>query len=266
MTLKNKGLWLLFAITFTAWTPAWAHTPYLAPATFDPPSSGWVTLDASFADSFFVPDVVFDQSEFAVVDTAGRKHTPESVTALKTRVVVEHKLTDKGTYRFSTGRRYGAVFRIYEQDGERKSTRGSDPLPAGAKLLEHFQSLTLAETYVTLGAPDKGALQPYGTGLEIVPVTHPNDIYQGEPAKLTLLFDGKPLAEQTLQIFKADGSRDSKNPVLSVTTDKQGVLAFTLKDTGVYLLQARYRHAAPKDAAAPFYSHTYTLTFPVNEQ
>ncbi len=46
--------------------PAAAHTPYLAPASFEVRPDSVVTLDASFAETFFVPEVVFDNSTFAV--------------------------------------------------------------------------------------------------------------------------------------------------------------------------------------------------------
>ena len=41
----------------------------------------------------------------------------------------------------------------------------------------------------------RDALKPEQRGLELVPVTHPNDLYAGEPAKFRLLLDGKPAAD-----------------------------------------------------------------------
>lgn len=245
---------------------AQAHTPYLAPASFTPAPGGLVTLDAAFADQFFVPEVVFDKSTFTLVNSSGTTQQPDTLQRLKTRAVLEHSLSEKGTYRFSSGQRYGAIFKIYEQNGERKPLRGNEPLPEGAKLLEHFQAVTLAETYITHTAPNTAALKPYNKGLELVAITHPTDIFQGEAASFTLQFDGKPLAGQTLQIFATGKGSDSHKPQLSLTSDKQGKLEFTLQEPGTYLAQVRYRHPAPKGAAAPAYSYTYTLTFPVNAQ
>src|SRR5690606_13990562 len=143
----------------------------------------------SFAETFFIPEVVFDNSEFAVLDTAGKRSAPATGQLLKTRAGGEHQLTEKGTYRFSTGVRHGAVFRMYELNGERKGTRAPDEeLPEGAELLDHFQSVTLAETYMTLGAPTRSALKPYNKGLEVVPVTHPNYVYDREAFRLQVLF------------------------------------------------------------------------------
>jgi hypothetical protein len=259
----------LFVLTMlcTGALTAQAHSPYLTPASFEPLRAGWVTLDASFADAFFVPEVVFDNSEFAVLDTAGHWGKPNTLQLFKTRAVVEHQLTEKGSYRFSTGVRHGAVFRMYEIDGERKGTRDPDEvLPKGAKLLDHFQSVTLAETYITLGAPTQSALKPYNKGLEVVPVTHPNDVYDGEVFRVQVLFDGKPLAAQELNIFTANDAQAHDKAALSAKTDRQGFADLTLPKVATYLLQTRYRHAAPKGAPAPNYSYTYTLVFNVAQQ
>ncbi|MFA5629952.1 MAG: DUF4198 domain-containing protein [Porticoccaceae bacterium] len=242
-----------------------AHTPYLAPGSFTPLQQGWVTLDASFADTFFVPEVVFDNSEFAVLNPAGQWETPATVERLRTRAVVEHRLGEKGTYRFSTGVRQGAIFRFYELDGERKATRDPDEvLPAGATLLDHFQAITLAETYITQGPPTEAALKARGQGLEVVAVTHPSDVYEGEAFRVQVLFDGKALAEQDIRVFAANGGDDE--PVIDAKTDKEGFVDLTPPAAGVYLLQIRYRHPAPAGAAAPNYSHTYTLAFEVAQQ
>ena len=160
---------------------------------------------------------------------------------------------------------HGAVFRMYELNGERKGTRDpAEVLPKGATLLDHFQSVTLAETYITLGAPSKSALVAYNKGLEVVAITHPNDVYDGEAFRVQLLFDGKPLAAHDLQVFPANGREEKA--VVTATTDAKGFAELTMPSAATYLLQVRYRHAAPKGAPAPQYSYTYTLAFAVNEQ
>jgi len=255
---------LLLLAGFTA-ASAQAHTPYLAPATYDIPRSGWVTLDASFADHFFVPEVVFDDSEFRVLGADGQWGHPATVHRLKTRAVIEHLLDEKGTYRFSTGTRHGAVFRFYELNGEREALRSADePLPEGAVLLDHFQAVTLAETYLTLGAPTRAALKPHGQGLEVVADTHPNDVYHGEALRVRVLFEGEPLPEQELQLFAAGGGDDKA--VLTAKAGADGYAELAPLQAGVYLMRARHRAPAPAGAAAPHYSYTYTLAFEVAEQ
>lgn len=159
----------VFACVFAA--TASAHTPYLAPSTFAPRAGDTVALDASFAETSFVPETVFDNSHFTVTGPDGKEVALDGVQLLKVRAVGEYTLP-KGaasTYRFSTGPRLGALFRTWELDGKQESSRDpASKIPAGAKVISNFQSLTLAETYVTVGEPGLAALQPRGKGIELV--------------------------------------------------------------------------------------------------
>lgn len=248
--------------------PAYAHTPYLAPTSFDPVNGDLVSLDAAFAEEFFVPEVVFDNSQFQVTNPDGRTVPADTVLRLKTRAVAEHHLAaGKGTYRFSTGPRLGAIFRTWEVDGKQETTRDpAKPLPAGARLLVHYQSLSVSEAYVTDGAPSQAALKPYGKGLELVPETHPSDLYAGERFDFTVLYDGKPLVGQKVEFFPATGGRDSQIAMATLSTDAQGKAGLVLDKPGRYLALIRYRGPAPAGAVAPMYGYNYSLTLRVLDQ
>lgn len=256
----------LFALLLTAVAmPVCAHTPYLAPVSFEAREGSVVSLDAAFAEAFFVPEVVFDNSEFVVLDPTGQAHAPDTVQRFKTRAVVEHKLgTGKGTYRFSTGPRLGAIFRTWELNGKTESARDpATPVPAGAKMLVHYQSLSVSEAYVTVGAPTAAAVSPYGKGLELVPATHPGDLYAGEGFDFNIHYDGRPLPKQKVEIFRATGDERSEKAVATLTTGDQGEARFAMDTPGTYLALIRYRSAAPAGAAVPEYGYNYTLTFHV---
>ncbi|HWK55527.1 MAG TPA: DUF4198 domain-containing protein [Hyphomicrobiales bacterium] len=251
---------LCFALALTGALPALAHTPYLMPNAFEPINDGLITLDASFAEHFFVPEVVFDGSQVEVFLPDGSKVAPDTLLALKTRLVIEHDLQEDGTYRFSTGRRVGRVFRFYELDGRTQAMEDENaPLPEGAKLVEHYQAITLAETYVTRGAPTDAALAPRGDGLEYVALSHPNDLFAGETLRLRALFHGEPLAGLVVEAFPTGRGTSDETPVVTLTSGSDGEFAFTPEAGGVYLLRSRYRSEASPDMAAPAISNTYTL-------
>ncbi|OZY86683.1 hypothetical protein CBP51_06615 [Cellvibrio mixtus] len=239
-----------------------AHTPFIAPVAFEPAHQGWISLDAGFAETFFHSDVAFDKGHFQVLTPAGTWVAPARVEQFTSRSVLEYQAQQEGTYRFTTGTRLGAVFRMYELNGERKHTRDpKEVLPKGHKLLDHYQSVTLAETYVTLKAPTTAAFKPYNKGLELVPITHPNDLYAGELFEFSVLLDGNPLVEQPVSIFSAQDATQQQQPVLTATTDRQGKASITLNSPGVYLLHLRKSAPAPKGAEAPHYGYIYTLSF-----
>jgi len=246
-----------------------AHTPYLAPSNFTPRAGETLALDAAFAETFFVPEAAFDNSKFTITGPDGKSAAPDAVQLTKTRAVVEHTLPaqSKGTYRFSTGVRQGAQFRSWEVNGKQESSR--DPavkIPAGAKLTSNFQSVTLAETYVTVGAPDRGALQARGQGIEFVLKTHPNDLFVGESFEFVVQFDGKPLADQKVEITEAVWTSDRKPQVKTLLTDAQGRASLKLEQAGTWLALTRHRTKAPAGAPVDEYSNSYTLTFRVQEQ
>lgn len=249
--------------------PAGAHTPYLVPAEFAPRAGQSVSLDAAFAETFFVPEVAFDDSRFTVTGPDGHSRPLQTVQVFKTRTVAEQVLPQdaKGTYRFSTGPRLGALFRTWEVDGKRESSR--DPaakIPARAKVIADFQSLTLAETYVSVGEPDRGALAPHGKGLELAALTHPDDLYVGEKFQFTVLYDGKPLPDQKVEVTEAVWSTGRTPRTLTVVTDAQGQAALALDQAGTWVALSRYRTRAPVGAPTSEISNSYTLTFRVLDQ
>lgn len=264
--IKSLACWLplLSAISFAAQ----AHTPYLLPTSFEVQPKSVISVDAGFTEKFFISDVAFGDTAFSVTSPDGKLTPMAQVVQLKTRTVAEQKLSgEKGTYRVSTGPRLGAIFRSWERNGKVETAR--DPatvMPADAKLIAHYQSRSVSETYVTAGAPSKGALAPSGEGLELVPITHPSDLFAGEKFDFSVQYDGKPLGAQKVDIYRSSMDLASQHSAFTVTTDAQGRVSFALPKAGIYLALVRYRAAAPAGAAAPMYGNNYTLTFRVLEQ
>jgi uncharacterized GH25 family protein len=264
MSKKNLLLALCCALPLTA---AKAHVPYLAPASFEP-VRGWVSLEAAFAEQFFLPEAKFDQSEFQVTGPDGVVRAPKELVAVKSRTVLDDELKTDGTYKYSTGQRFGAVFHSYVLNGKTENSREPNfVLPKGATLKAHFQSVTRAETYISKGKPNLPALKASGKGLELQFVSHPNDLYAGQPVNGLLLLDGKPLANGTLELHRAASAQASqdKTAPLPVSTNALGEFTLTPPQAGTYLLLARHRAAAPQGAKAPLYSYTSTAVFEAAE-
>ena len=247
---------------------AHAHTPFLLPTSFDVQPKDTIGVDAGFTEKFFVSDVAFGDTAFTVVTPEGERLPFGDVRQLKQRTVAEQKLPDqKGTYRLSTGPRLGAVFRTWERHGKTETAR--DPqqvVPADARLLSHYQSLSISEAYVTAGKPSAKALAPIGKGLEIVAVTHPNDLFVNEKFDFAVHYDGKPLPNQKVSIYRSPMDLASQSTVQNLSTDGAGKIALPLTKSGIYLALIRYQAPAPAGAAAPMYGNNYTLTFRVLDQ
>lgn len=247
---------------------AHAHTPYLLPSSFDVQPKETIGVDAGFTEKFFVPAVAFGETAFSIVTPEGARIAFGDIRQFKQRTVAEQALPDeKGTYRLSTGPRLGAVFRTWEHNGKTESAR--DPkqaMPAGAKLLSHYQSLSIAEAYVTAGKPSTKALAPLGKGLEIVATTHPSDLYVNEKFDFVVHYDGMPLPNQKVSVYRSPMDLASQSTVQHLSTDADGKVDLPLTKSGLYLALVRFQAPAPAGAAAPMYGNNYTLTFRVLDQ
>lgn len=241
-----------------------AHSPYLLPNLFDFSDKGTVTLDATMGEYYFVSDRAFVGGEFSVMLPDGSVVEPETQVELQTRTVLEHTLTIDGTYRFSTGWRVGGIVKTYELDGRTRRLRGEDTvIPEGGKLVEITRSSTMAETFVTKGAPTETALMPRGQGLEFSMQSHPNDLFINEAVHLKALVDGNNTAGIELSIYLAERQAESSEGTFSLKSDENGNLMFMPEVAGLYILKSRY--SVPSSSEDITQRYTYTMVFEVTE-
>jgi len=242
-----------------------AHMPYVLPSVFDAGERKAVTLEASFTEDAFRPEIAMQDAPFELTgpDGATRRLAPPVLTTELT--VAEAALSADGLYRVSSGQRLGRMNKMY-RDGQAWKTvgEGAEP-PRGVKLLD-VQSTTLADAYVLRGKPGaSGALAPRGKALEIHPLADPSAVGAGEAFPVEILYLGKGLAGADVTLFREKGFYDGRKIVGEFKTDGAGKLSLTPPDAGRYLLLVRHRDTAPAMAGAPYYSYTVTLAFEANE-
>lgn len=240
---------------------ALAHSPYLRPNVFDATGRDHVTVEASFTEDVFAAEVAMRSDFFHIVGPDGDRPIT-AVTYLRDLAVFEAATPVDGTYRLSSGPRQGRTAQMYRAaDGSWKMVGEEDgPPPAGATLVD-VQSITVADAYVTRGAPDEAALQPVGEGLELKPVTHPADIVAGEGATFQLLMDGRPVAGVPVTVFREAGRYDGRKVEADLVTGADGRFTVRVADPGAYMTLVRHRVEAPAGSPTPFRSYSHTLTF-----
>ncbi len=240
---------------------AQAHMPYMLPNLFDLTDRDHVTVQASFTEDPFQAEVVMKSDAWHVRGPGGAVTPSSGVTYLRDLAVFEAPIAAKGTYRVSSGERFGRKGKMYrDAKGQWIISEGKDK-PAGAELVD-VQSMTLAEVYVTRGGPSPDALAPTGKSLVLRPITHPSDIFAAQPASFELLFEGKPVSGAHVEVFRSAGAYDGKKQLAGqITTDAAGRFAITPPDAGTYLALIRHRTAAPAGAETRYRSYSYTLTF-----
>jgi hypothetical protein len=205
----------------------------------------WVTVDAAISNELFYADHNPMRLD-AVTVTApdGSVDKIQNATTGKYRSTFDVQLSKPGTWKIASVS--SSVTASWTQDGQVKRFRGSandfaKQVPAGAADLKTIKGSNRNETFVTRDAPTDTVLKPTGKGLELVPVTHPNDLVAGEAATFRFLLDGKPAAD--LEVTLAPGnSRYRATPGdFKVKTGPDGSFKVTFPEAGMYWLNATVR-------------------------
>ncbi|HYD16030.1 MAG TPA: DUF4198 domain-containing protein [Hyphomicrobium sp.] len=224
---------------------AHAHKAWLLPSSTVLSGSGndlAVTIDAAASnDLFYFDHRPLPLDGLVVTAPDGSKVAPENASTGKYRSSFDLALKAPGTYRVSLVN--DNLFASYKENGAEKRWRGkaenlAKEIPASATDLKVTQSTRRLETFVTAGKPDEAALKPVGNGLEMVPVTHPNDLVEGDEAEFKLLLDGKPAADVKVEIVRGGIRYRNQLGDTTVTTDKDGVFKFKWPEPGMYWLEA----------------------------
>src|SRR5690606_30432662 len=97
--------------------------------------------------------------------------------------------------------------------------------------------------------------------LELVPVTHPADIVENEPATLQFMYDGKTVSGVSVAIIKDGSVYRNKPEEIELTSDKDGKVTMTLPAAGRYLLHASIERPSSDKALADKTISEIFLTF-----
>ena len=80
-----------------------------------------------------------------------------------------------------------------------------------------------------------------GSGLELSPVTHPNDLVAGTPATFQLMLDGKPAPDLQVTVIAGGNRYRDKLGEMSLTTDRTASSASDGRTPGMYWMEAVVR-------------------------
>jgi uncharacterized GH25 family protein len=230
------------ALVFALPLAAHAHKAWLLPSqtTFSG-SDSLVTVDAAISnDLFYFNHRPMSLDNLTITGPDGQSVEAENKASGRYRSVFDVALPQEGTYQIAV--RNGGLFASWEENGEQKRFRGSaeefaKKVPADAKNLVVSESIGRIETFVTNGAPTTKALEPADKGIDLVPVTHPNDLYAGDEGRFRLVVDGKPAGGLNVTIVRGGTRyRDSQDEII-VTTDEKGEFAVKFAEPGMYWLE-----------------------------
>ncbi|MBB4086403.1 DUF4198 domain-containing protein [Sphingomonas carotinifaciens] len=228
-----------------------AHRGWLLPSgTIFSGTDSWVTVDAAVSnDLFFFDHQPMRLDAMKVWQPDGTPGQLQNGATGRYRSVFDVKLDKPGTWKI--GSENNAVMGSFKVNGEEKRIGRRGPprpdmpppltvadIPANATDVKVTEIVNRNEIFVTAGAPTTTVFKPTGKGLELSPVTHPDELVAGEPAKFRFLVDGKPAANLKVTVIPGGKRyRDSEN-AMDLTTDAQGLLTVTWPAAGMYWLNA----------------------------
>ncbi|MFD1950502.1 DUF4198 domain-containing protein [Sphingomonas arantia] len=253
-----------------------AHRMWLLPsATVFSGTDSWVTVDAAVSNDLFFFDHQPGRLESIKVwqpdGTAGQL---QNGATGRYRSVFDVQLDKPGTWKI--GSENSGVGGSFKVDGvEKRIGRRGPPqpgapapltvadIPANATDVKLTESAGRNEIFVTAGAPTTTVFRTTGKGLELSPITHPDELVAGEAARFRFLVDGKPAAG--LKVIVIPGGkryRDAENG-MDLTTGADGVLSVTWPTAGMYWLNATLTDAKTIVPSATERRLSYTTTLEV---
>ncbi len=265
-TIKAAALLLAAALPFAAN----AHKAWMLPSATVTTVNQWITVDAAVSnDLFYFNHVPLRLDGLVITAPDGSTVKPENQATGKYRSTFDVHLTQNGTYKLSATN--NGLFASYDENGQRKRWRGTAEklaaeVPANAQNLQVTESIGRNETFVTAGKPTTDTLKPGNVGLELVPVTHPNDLYAGEEAKFRFLIDGKPAAGLELEILAGGTRYRDQQDEIKLKTDDQGEFAVTWPAPGMYWLETGLEDDKTSIKQASTRRLSYVATFEVLQQ
>ncbi|AKC87633.1 DUF4198 domain-containing protein [Pseudoxanthomonas suwonensis] len=220
-----------------------AHKTWLRPSqTVLAGTDPWITVDAAVSnDLFYFNHVPLRLDNLAITAPDGSRVEPQNLTTGKYRSVFDVQLAQPGTYRIAVVN--SGLFGSWEENGKPRRWRGTPAtfateVPKDAKNLQISQSVGRVETFVTNGSPNDTALKTSGEGIELVPLTHPNDLVAGEPAKFRVLVDGKPAQGVEFEIVRGETRYRNAQDEIQAVSDARGEFSVTWPEPGMYWLEA----------------------------
>jgi len=242
-TKTSKRICLALAACMPLLAPldALAHRQFIVPtSTVVNGKAPWVSFDAAAAtDVFFFDHVAMNLTNLVVTAADGSFIKVENQSTGKLRSSFDFRAEMTGTYRVAVVN--DGVNASYKENGATKRWRGTveafaKEVPANAEELQVSHNQGRVETFVTNGKPS--TIATTGKGLELSPITHPNDLVVGEAAQFKFLIDGKPAVGAKVTVIAGGIRYRQKLDEQILTTDSEGKVSINWQGAGLYWLQA----------------------------
>ncbi|CAN0595637.1 unnamed protein product, partial [Laminaria digitata] len=101
---------------------------------------------------------------------------------------------------------------------------------------------------------------------ELIPVTHPNDLYSGETATFRFLVNGQPQKDMDIVVIQGGTRYRNSQDELNVTTNEEGEFQVTWSEPGMYWIETSHQDDKTTIKNASGRRMSYAGTFEVLPQ
>jgi len=238
-----------------------AHRMWMLPSgTVFAGTDAWVTVDSAVSNDLFYADHQPGRLEnVRVWQPDGTPGRLQNGATGRYRSVFDVQLDKPGTWKIgseTTG--FMGSFKVGGEEkriGRRGPPRPGEPapltiadIPANATDVNVAEIISRNYVFVTAGEPSTAVLRPEGRGLEMEPLTHPDELVAGEPARFRFLIDGRPAPGIKVTLVPGGKRYRDAEGATERQTGADGVLTYDWPAAGMYWLNAT---AQDKKAANP---------------
>ena len=244
-----------------------AHVPFLKPNQFNV-THHRLTIESSFTEFPFQADFAMDSPNFTITSPKGMTSAITPIARTKAAVYLEPQLTEKGTYRISTGLRVGPVYKAIEAtDGKLYFADDMKCVTGKATTMNYY---SYADTYI-FKDDQKYEAKPFNKGVEIIPLASPNGLSSGGELTFRVLENGRPVPNARI-IVVADNEHYIKRRIgnlydinnirqSNIVANLQGEFTFHPQQAGLHFLFVTIHHQINEKL---WESHNASLTLEVN--
>lgn len=240
-----------------------AHTGFILPDSFHYPECGKVGAIASFSDAFPAPEVALTSDAFSIISADGRHMDFDSVTADHAMTRLTATLNEPGSYRLTSGIRYGRTGRVEVTGGGFRrlpaEQDNANPSSPDAVILSS-QAVSVSEVSISCGPDPEPDLRETQGRLSIRPLSIPD---ASTPQAFEILFDGAPFQTEELLLVPAYAASGGPPVNLTDMLAGSGHLDIGVLKPGLYTLLARHIATAPPQADTDLFSFSTALTFEI---
>lgn len=244
---------------------AQAHNVWLLPSSTVLSKAQIITVDAAVSNDLFVFNYLpLALEPLRVRGPDGQPLAIENAHRGKLRSVFDVSLSQTGTYQLTLINR--GLFASYRQNGETKRWRGTaealdKAIPQEATEVQVTENFGRVESFVTLGKPTTPASD--AQGLEMLAISHPNDLVRGETARFRFMIDGQAAAYLPVTIIRGGTRYRNRQEEIVSQTNAAGEFSITWPEAGMYWLEASHTDQKVSSSRAQQRRLTYAATLEV---